>query len=104
MPSTEKTKKPAPQPSTLSPELPARSEQLKTEIPEVKHESLVVIAPPVSASQAVAMIDAKPLARAGSALCEKRKTRRNGRVASLPKLERDMVNRMLWNGVPYKNI
>src|SRR5205823_8533560 len=34
----------------------------------------------------------------------KRKIRRHGRVASLPKLQRDMVNRMLWNGVPYKNI
>jgi len=34
----------------------------------------------------------------------RRKHRRNGRVASLPKIQRDMVNRMLWNGVPYKNI
>jgi hypothetical protein len=32
------------------------------------------------------------------------KSRRNGRVACLPRLERDMVNRMLWNSVPYKNI
>lgn len=30
--------------------------------------------------------------------------RRRGRVASLPKLHRDMVNRMLWNGIPYTNI
>src|SRR5438477_11726167 len=30
--------------------------------------------------------------------------RRKGRVACLPKLQRDMVNRMLDNGVPYKNI
>src|SRR6266568_4549168 len=30
--------------------------------------------------------------------------RRNGRVACLPKVQRDMVNHMLWNGVPYKNI
>jgi hypothetical protein len=35
---------------------------------------------------------------------KKRMTRRTGRVASLPRLQRDMVNRMLWNGVPYKNI
>jgi hypothetical protein len=34
----------------------------------------------------------------------RRKTRRNGRIASLPKLQRDMVSRMIWNGVPYKNI
>jgi hypothetical protein len=32
------------------------------------------------------------------------KARRKGRVACLPKLQRDMVNRMLDNGVPYKNI
>src|SRR5690349_6021957 len=29
-----------------------------------------------------------------------RKIRRNGRVACLPKVQRYMVNRMLWNGVP----
>jgi len=34
----------------------------------------------------------------------RRKIRRNGRIASLPRLQRDMVNRMLWNAVPYKNI
>src|SRR2546423_255089 len=33
-----------------------------------------------------------------------RKIRRNGRVACLPKIQRDMVNHMLWNAVPYKNI
>src|SRR2546422_2510457 len=33
-----------------------------------------------------------------------RKIRRDGRIASLPKLQRDMVNHMLWNAVPYKNI
>lgn len=33
-----------------------------------------------------------------------RKSRRNGRVACLPRRERDMVNRMIWNSVPYKNI
>ncbi len=34
----------------------------------------------------------------------RRKIRRNGRVACLPKVQRDMVNHMLWNAVPYKNI
>ena len=34
----------------------------------------------------------------------RRKIRRNGRIASLPRIQRDMVNRMLWNAVPYKNI
>jgi hypothetical protein len=33
-----------------------------------------------------------------------RKSRRTGRIACLPKLQRDMVNRMLSNGVHYKNI
>src|ERR1051325_3168953 len=33
-----------------------------------------------------------------------RKIRRNGRVACLPKLQRDMVNHMLWNAVPSKTI
>jgi len=33
-----------------------------------------------------------------------RKHRRHGLVARLPRVQRDMVNRMLWNGIPYKNI
>ncbi len=33
-----------------------------------------------------------------------RKIRRNGRIACLPRIQRDMVNHMLWNAVPYKNI
>jgi hypothetical protein len=45
---------------------------------------------------APAVIDTKPLPAASR--------RRNGRVAGLPKVQRDMVNHMLWNGVPYKNI
>jgi len=32
------------------------------------------------------------------------KARRTGRIACLPKIQHDMVNRMLTNGVPYKNI
>jgi len=62
-------------------------------------------------SQAVAIIDAKPLTPAvaapgamSPATCAPRKSRRKGRVASLPKIQRDMVNRMLWNGLSYKNI
>jgi hypothetical protein len=46
------------------------------------------------------VIDAKPL----PSTVQPRKIRRNGRIASLPKVHRDMVNRMLWNAVPYKNI
>ena len=60
---------------------------------------LVPISAPVTSSQAAALIDARPLSPPA-----KRKIRRNGRVASLPKHVRDMVNRMLWNGVAYKNI
>src|SRR6267142_735195 len=58
--------------------------------------------------QAVTVIDAQPLTVPSSGPIPPthppRKSRRRGRVASLPKLQRDMVNRMLWNGVPYKNI
>jgi len=58
--------------------------------------------------QALAVIDAQPLTVPSSGRIPPahppRKSRRRGRVASLPKIQRDMVNRMLWNGVPYKNI
>src|SRR5436190_1752088 len=61
--------------------------------------------------QAVTVIDAMPLtvatpAAGYGAVAPRpiRKARRKGRVASLPKVQREMVNRMLWNGVPYKNI
>src|SRR6266436_4069652 len=62
--------------------------------------TLNLIVPRVSSGQAPALIDAKPLPPPA----QPRKIRRNGRVASLPRLQRDMVNRMLWNAVPYKNI
>jgi hypothetical protein len=56
--------------------------------------------PAGSSSQAAAVIDAQPT----TALALRRKIRRNGRIACLPRLQRAMVNRMLWNAVPYKNI
>src|SRR6266481_7978799 len=62
--------------------------------------ALNLIVPPVSSGQAAALIEAKPLPPPA----QPRKIRRNGRVACLPKLQRDMVNRMLRNAVPYKNI
>src|SRR6267378_4609324 len=62
--------------------------------------TLNMIVPPVSSGQAAVLIDAKPLLPSA----QPRKIRRNGRVASLPRLQRDLVNRMLWNAVPYKNI
>src|SRR5437016_4260596 len=53
-----------------------------------------------SASAVAAIIDSKPLPPSA----QRRKIRRNGRVAGLPRIQRDMINRMLWNAVPYKNI
>lgn len=52
----------------------------------------------------LAVIDTQPVAAMNPVTSPSHKSRRRGRVASLPKLQRDMVNRMLWNGVPYKNI
>ena len=60
---------------------------------------LVPISAPVSSSEAAALVDARPLSPPA-----KRKIRRNGRVACLPKQARDVVNRMLSNGLAYKNI
>ena len=55
--------------------------------------------------QPLVVIDTKPVIPAQSgAMSPAHKSRRKGRVASLPKIQRDMVNHMLWNGVPYKNI
>jgi len=47
-----------------------------------------------------AVIEAKPL----PPTIQRNKARRRGRIACLPKPQRDMVNRMLVNGVPYRNI
>jgi hypothetical protein len=92
------------------------STQIKIQKSEFKNPELYLITPPLSSAQALAMIDAKPLLPSapgalvapklgeGGSCPAKRKIRRHGRVASLPKVQRDMVNRMLWNGVPYKNI
>jgi hypothetical protein len=43
------------------------------------------------------IIDTKPLPASPAT---QRKARRTGRIACLPKIQRDMVNRMLTNGVP----
>src|SRR2546430_1886618 len=48
------------------------------------------------------LIETRPLAPVSNG--QRCKHRRHGRVACLPRVQRDMVNRMLWNGVPYKNI
>ena len=58
--------------------------------------------------QPIAVITANPVTvgepGATSTPAHTRKIRRNGRIACLPRVYRDMVNRMLWNAVPYKNI
>ncbi len=71
-------------------------------ISEIKNRKSKIENALVPITQAVETIDAQPLSPISPNA--KRKTRRHGRVASLPKIQRDMVNRMLWNGVPYKNI
>jgi hypothetical protein len=55
---------------------------------------------PATPSAPPTVIDAQPV----SPPVQRRKLRRTGRIASLPKIWRDMVSRMIWNGVPYKNI
>jgi len=52
----------------------------------------------------VTTINSQPSTISLPAAAPARKIRRNGRIASLPRLQRDMVNHMLWNAVPYKNI
>ncbi len=54
----------------------------------------------LQASPAPTVIDTAPL----PCPAQRRNGHRNGRIASLPRIQRDMVNRMLWNAVPYKNI
>jgi hypothetical protein len=70
--------------------------------------SILTSEPLSKTDQSIAVIDTQPITPANPAAvpaAPKRKSRRRrGRVASLPKIQRDMVNRMLWNGVPYKNI
>src|SRR5260221_5425782 len=51
-------------------------------------------------SPKTALVETKPLRVPAC----RRKIRRNGHVACLPKVQRDMVNRMLWNAIPYKKI
>jgi hypothetical protein len=73
-----------------------------SEVLLTKEDQLPVISAPISAPEVTALMESKPATATPAS--QRRKIRRNGRVASLPKTERDMVNRMLWNAVPYKNI
>ncbi len=69
--------------------------------PETTHNSqLIPHNSPISPDVSPTVIDTRPV----PAAAPHRKSRRTGRIACLPKLMRDMVNRMLDNGVPYKNI
>src|SRR5205823_2665268 len=51
-------------------------------------------------SPAPVVVETEPL----PSPAQRRAIHRNGRIASLPRIQRDLVNRMLWNAVPYKNI
>jgi hypothetical protein len=77
--------------ATRPAEAPATLDHLMNDRP-------VLTLQPTAHSQPPTFIETKPVAT------QPHKARRKGRVASLPKVQRDMVNRMLWNGVPYKNI
>ena len=55
---------------------------------------------PTAVSQLPTVVEAQPL----PLRIQHHRARRKGRIAQLPKLHRDLVNRMLSNGVPYKNI
>jgi hypothetical protein len=83
---------------SVQPTTPAQTEAALN--PHPSTFNLALTSPPVSSSQPAALIEARPLAPSA----QRRKIRRNGRVASLPRIQRDMVNHMLWNAVPYKNI
>jgi hypothetical protein len=76
---------------------------------------LSLVAAPVSDSQAAALVNARPVMDTLQpvALNSQAETdlpiipgkrRRTGRIASLPKTQRDLVNRMLSNAIPHKNI
>jgi hypothetical protein len=54
---------------------------------------------PTAPSQLPTVVEAPSMA-----LAVQHRRARNGRIAQLPKTHRDMVNRMLANSIPYKNI
>jgi hypothetical protein len=87
-----------PQPSALSSVESSPLNELLNPQPSSQNQQLIV--PPLSSANSAALVDAKPLPPPA----QPRKIRRNGRIASLPKRHRDMVNRMIMNGAPYKNI
>jgi hypothetical protein len=60
--------------------------------------------PAASSSTVPVRVDCAIEIKTKPARARRRTIRRKGRIASLPKLQRDMVNRMLANGIPYKNI
>jgi hypothetical protein len=71
----------------------------KAEVTEIKTAPLAVLPPPAAQPpSAVNQASAGLLARAS------RPHARNGKIARLPKLERDFVNRMLRNNIPYAKI
>ena len=93
-----------PSPSPVAPELLVMEAPSGVALLAKEEDQLSLVAAPVSDSQAAALIDAKPVPLNSQLPQAPRKHRRNGRIACLPRIQRDMVNRMLWNNVPYKNI
>ena len=70
--------------------MPSRNSPLQnSKTPALRHSVIDVVTAPG------ALVAPKHRSEGG-----RRRIRRHGRVASLPKIQRDMVNRMLWNGVP----
>jgi hypothetical protein len=67
-----------------------------------------IISAETTANQSLATVEQQPVTIIDAtnlpATRERRKSRRTGRIALLPKLQRDSVGRMVANGVPYKNI
>ncbi len=68
---------------------------------EPQHLSISIESARLATEPAVVCIAELP---SGSARRASRPHVRNGKIARLPKLHRDMVNRMLYNNVPYRKI
>jgi hypothetical protein len=88
---------PPPQPPTL--DQPKDAPAARPELEHLFQPAPSLAMQPASPAPSPAVIDAAPVAT-----LPQTSARRRGRIARLPKIQRDMVNRMLANGVPYKNI
>src|SRR5262249_11064800 len=93
-----------PQPSTFNPQLqsllPNGPYRVKEERALIQRRTVEPANPAPNTSDSLQCIISAPPA-AGACLGQRR---RNGKIARLPKLERDMVNKLLHNHVPYSKI